>query len=125
MIRFLLTLIARLFFRTNWRLPEFVLRPHRLLHEAGLVMSSVFVGRQGVGKTFTLAQEILEHIKANPKQPFFIFDWSGGLINTLFQLVLSDPKRDEILPRLVYDAMGGRTINGRPHVMSISEFSEE
>src|SRR5215208_4510692 len=125
MIRFLLNLFASLFFRTNWRMPEFVIRPQRLLHEAGLVMSSVFVGRQGVGKTFALAQELLEHIKANPNQPFFIFDWSGGLINTLFQLVLSDPKRDEILPRLVYDAMGGRTVNGQAHVMPQPGFSEE
>src|SRR5215207_6624418 len=125
MIRFLLNLIARLFFRINWRMPEFVIRPQRLLHEAGLVMSSVFVGRQGVGKTFALAQELLEHIKANPNQPFFIFDWSGGLINTLFQLVLSDPKSDEIMPRLVYDAMGGRTINGQFYVMPTPEFSEE
>jgi hypothetical protein len=125
MIRFLLNLIARVFFRTDWRLPEFVVRPKRLLHEAGLVMSTVFVGRQGVGKTFALAQEILEHIKANPNQPFFIFDWSGGLINTLFQLILSDPKRDEIMPRLVYDAMGGRSINDQSYVMPIPEFSEE
>lgn len=125
MIRFLLNLIARLFFRPNWRMPEFVIRPHRLLHEAGLVMSSVFVGRQGVGKTFALAQEILEHTKANPNQPFFIFDWSGGLINTLFQLILSDPKKDEIMPRLVYDAMGGRSINGKSYVMPMPEFSEE
>src|SRR5690349_18191628 len=113
MIRFLLNLIVRLFFSTNWRMPEFIVRLSRLLHEAGLVMSTVFVGRQGVGKTFALAQEILEHIKANPKQAFFIFDWSGGLINTLYQLILSDPKRDELIPRLVYDAMGGRKINGQ------------
>jgi len=106
-------------------MPEFVIRPRRLLHEAGLVMSSVFIGRQGVGKTFALAQEILEHIKANPNQPFFIFDWSGGLINTLYLLILSDPKRDEIMPRLVYDAMGGRTINGQAYVMPMPEFSEE
>jgi hypothetical protein len=125
MIRFLLNLIARFFFRTTWRLPEFVVRPHRLLHEAGLVMSTVFLGRQGVGKTFALAQELLEQIKANPDQPFFIFDWSGGLINTLYLLMLSDPKRDELLPRLVYDAMGGRTINDESYVMPMPEFSEE
>ncbi len=125
MIRFLLNLIAGLFFRNPWRLPEFVVRPIRLLHERGLVMSTAFVGRQGSGKTFALAMELLEQIKANPEQPFFIFDWSGGLINTLFQLILSDPKRDEIVPRLVYDAMGGRTINGQAYVMPMPEFSEE
>lgn len=125
MIRFLLNLFIRLLFRTNWRIPEFVVRPGRLLHERGLVMSSVFVGRQGSGKTFALATELLEQIKAHPEQPFFIFDWSGGLINTLFQLVLSDPKRDEIEPRLIYDAMGGRTVNGQQYVMPMPEFSEE
>jgi len=125
MIRFLLNLIAGLFFRIPWRIPEFVIRPARLLHEAGLVMSSVFVGRQGSGKTFALASELLEQIKANPDQPFFIFDWSGGLINTLFRLILSDPRREEIERRLVYDAMGGRTINGQAYVMPMPEFSEE
>jgi hypothetical protein len=125
MIRFLLNLFLRLFFRPNWRLPEFIVRPVRLLHERGLVMASVFVGRQGSGKTFALAQELLEQIKVHPEQPFFIFDWSGGLINTLYQLILSDPKREEIEPRLVYDALAGRSINGQPYVMPLPEFSEE
>ena len=53
MIRFLLNLIVRLFFRPNWRLPEFIIRPHRLLHEAGLVMSAsegVQLGVSGFGE---------------------------------------------------------------------------
>ncbi len=125
MIRFLLNLIVRLFFNTHWRIPEFVVRPARLLYEAGLVMSTAFVGRQGVGKTYALAVELLEQIKAHPEQSFFIFDWSGGLIIILLLLILSDPKRDELLPRLVHDAMGGRTINGQEYVMPIPEFSEE
>ena len=88
-------------------------------------MSTVFAGRQGVGKTFTLATELLEQIKNHPEQPFFIFDWSGGLINTLFQLILSDPRRDEIVGRLVYDGMGGREVDGRSYVMPMPEFSEK
>src|SRR5215207_7561047 len=125
MIRFLLNLMARIFFPIHWRIPEFVMRPARLLHEAGLVMSSVFVGRQGSGKTFAMAQELLEQIKAHPEQPFFIFDWSGGLINTLFRLILSDPKREEIERRLIYDAMGGRVIDGHAYVMPMPFFSEK
>src|SRR5215207_9704010 len=112
MIRFLLNLFARIFFNHNWRIPEYILRPARLLFEAGLVMSTVIVGRQGSAKTFTLALELLEQMKAHPEQSFFIFDWSGGLINTLYLLTLSDPQREELEPRLVYDAMGGRTIYG-------------
>jgi len=125
MIRLIWELITKLFFRTRWRIPEFVARPSRLLHESGLVMSSVFVGRQGVGKTFALATELLEQIKAHPEQPFFIFDWSGGLINTLFQLVLSDPEREKIAGRLIFDPMGGRTIEGQPYILPMPEFSKD
>jgi hypothetical protein len=71
MIRFILNLIALLFER-GWTFPQFIIRPARLLFEAGFVMSTVFVGRQGVGKTFALALEFLEQIKANPDQPFFL-----------------------------------------------------
>src|SRR3990172_817988 len=125
MIRFILELISRLFFRRRWTLPEFSIRPRRLLHEAGLVMSTVFVGRQGAGKTYSLALELLEQIKHHPEQSFFIFDWSGGLTNTLFQLVLSDSMKSEILTRLVYDAMGGRTIKGDAYIMPMPEFSRD
>src|SRR3990172_12871069 len=112
MLRFLWDLITTLIFRPGWTFPEFIIRPARLLYEDGLVMSTAFVGRQGVGKTFALANELLEQIKRHPEQPFFVFDWSGGLINTLLLLALSDARRDEIRPRLVFDAMGGREING-------------
>lgn len=125
MIRQLITFIIRFFFGPHWRFPQFVVRPPRLLHEKGLVMSTAFVGRQGVGKTYALAVELLEQMKAHPEQPFFIFDWSGGLISVLMLLILSDLKRDELLPRLVYDAMGGRTINGKAYIMRMAEFSKK
>lgn len=124
-IKFLWNLITSFIFGKNWKLPAFLIRPSRLLHEQGLVMSTAFVGRQGVGKTLALARELLEQIKNNPEQPFFIFDWSGGLINTLLMLVLSDPRRLEIEPRLVYDAMGGRTVNGTGYIVPMPEFSEK
>jgi hypothetical protein len=88
-------------------------------------MSTVFICRQGAGKTFSLAMELLEQIKNHPEQSFFIFDWSGGLIETLLRLVISDTKSSEISPRLVYDAMGGREINGEVYVMPMPEFSEK
>jgi hypothetical protein len=125
MIRLFFSFITRLFFGPHWRFPQFIVAPARLLYEAALALSNVFLGRQGVAKTFTVAQELLEQMKAHPEQPFFIFDWSGGLIITLFLLILSDPKRDELLPRLIYDDMGGRTINGEPYIMPLPGFSEK
>src|SRR3990172_6840480 len=125
MFSFLLDLIASLILRGGWMMPEFVIRPRRFLYEPGLVMSTVFVGRQGVGKTFSMALELLEQIKAHPEQSFFVFDWSGGLINVLLLLIHSDTMKDGIEPRLVYDAMGGRSINDQVYVMPMPEFSEE
>jgi hypothetical protein len=78
-----------------------------------------------VGKTYALAVELLELMKAHPEQPFIIWDWSGGLITILMRLILSDPKRDELLARLVYDAMGGRQIHGKSYIMPMPEFSEK
>src|SRR6266540_2079889 len=54
MIRFILNMIARFFFGAHWSLPEFVVRPARLLYEKALVLSQVFVGRSGVGKTYAM-----------------------------------------------------------------------
>src|SRR3990172_5684539 len=125
MLRFLWNLITSLILRNGWTLPEFIIRPRRFLYEPGLVMSTAFVGRQGVGKTFALALELLEQIRSHPEQPFFVFDWSGGLINVLLLLIQSDETREAIVPRLVYDAMGGRSINGQAYVMPMPEFSEK
>ena len=101
MIRLILTFIARFFFGPHWRFPQFVVRPARLLHEKGLAMSTAIVGRQGVGKTYALAVELLQLMKAHPEQAFVIFDWSGGLITILMLLILSDPEREKLIPRRI------------------------
>src|SRR5688500_10971563 len=110
MIRFLWNLFASLLFGRNQRVPKFVARPARLLHEKGLVLSTALIGRPGVGKTYALAVELIALMEAHPEQSFFVFDWSGGLITILLLLVLSSPNRWHLLPRIVYDAMGGRKI---------------
>lgn len=125
MIRLFLAIIARLFFGTHWRLPEFVVRPTRLLYEKGLAMATAIVGRQGIGKTYALAVELKQLMMDHPEQAFIIFDWSGGLIVILMLLILSDPESWKLLPRLVYDAMGGRKIQGQTYIMPMPEFSEK
>lgn len=74
MIRLILSLIAKLFFKARMGFPEFVVQPGRLLYEPGLVMSSVFVGRQGVGKTFALVGTRLVH-------PYNLFLSSTGQVD--------------------------------------------
>jgi hypothetical protein len=125
MIRQLFTFIFRFFFGPHWRFPQLLVQPARLLYEAGLAMSTALVGRQGVSKTWTLAAELKELMKAHPEQAFVILDWSGGLISILLLLILSDPESWKLLPRLVYDAMGGRKINGQTYIMRMPEFSEK
>jgi hypothetical protein len=125
MIKVIFTFLAKLLFGPHWRMPQFVVRPARLLYERALALSTVFVGRSGVGKTYALAKELLELMKAHPEQCFVVLDWKGELTTTLKLLILSDPESPKLLPRLVYDAMGGRIINGKSYVMPMPEFSEK
>jgi hypothetical protein len=124
MIRLLFNFIVKLFFGTHWSFPQFVVRPTRLLYDKGLTMATAIVGRQGIGKTWALAVELWQLMKAYPEQSFIIFDWSGGLIFFLMLLILSDPESWKLLPRLVFDGMGGRKINGKTYVMRMPFFSE-
>jgi hypothetical protein len=125
MIRQLFTFIFRFFFGPHWRFPQFLVQPARLLHEKGLTLATAIVGRQGIGKTYALAVEIIELMLAHPEQAFVIFDWSGGLIFILMLLILSDPKKWVLLPRLVYDPLAGRKINGQTYIVPMSVFSEK
>src|SRR3989337_630610 len=84
MLRFLLDLIASLILRGGWMMPEFVIRPRRFLYEPGLVMSTVFVGRQGVGKTFSMALELLERLI--PTLWSAIPPWAGARSKACFQI---------------------------------------
>jgi hypothetical protein len=104
----------------NWKLIEKILVPgtpnfpgirsasnEELLPEAG-TMGTLYIGRQGTGKTTSLARHLVEKFEAYPDQAIFVLDWSGSISDAILTLISQRPKevRDKLLRRLVYDEMG-------------------
>lgn len=88
----------------------------------GLTMGTLYIGRQGTGKTSSLARHLVASFKRHPDRALFVLDWSGSITDHLLRLVLREPPevREGLLKRLVYDAMG------HPEwVIPLPEFSED
>src|SRR5687768_665064 len=68
----------------------------------------VFVGGDpGTGKTRYIAGQYYKRFKENPKTAIFVFDWSGGITNTLLDLISRDPDHENLLKRVVLNEYGG------------------
>lgn len=74
----------------------------------GLTMGTLYIGRQGTGKTSSLARHLMAGFKRYPDRALFVLDWSGSLSDRLFRLVLREPAEtcERLVKRLVYDAPG-------------------
>ena len=69
----------------------------------GLTMGTLFIGRQGTGKTSALARHIVSYFNSHPDRAIFVLDWSGSITDIILKLVLQDK---ELLKRVVYDELG-------------------
>jgi hypothetical protein len=76
-----------------------------LPHE-GLTMGSLFIGRQGCGKTTALARHLKDYFVKYPDRAIFVLDWSGSISNEILRLVAQDPDYQSLMRRIVYDEMG-------------------
>jgi len=85
----------------------------------GLTMGTLIIGRQGTGKTTALARHLVEYFKLYQNRAIFVLDWSGAISDSILKLVLMDPKKDELLRRIVYDELGNPE-----WVIPMPEFSE-
>lgn len=74
---------------------------HDELVNEGLTMGTLYVGRQGTGKTSSLARHIVEYFKKYPDRAIFVLDWSGSITDSILALLSEDD-----LKRVVYDEMG-------------------
>ena len=85
----------------------------------GLTMGTLIIGRQGTGKTTVLARHLVDYFKRYQNRAIFVLDWSGAISDSILKLILMDPKKDELLKRIVYDELG------HPDwVVPMPEFSE-
>src|SRR5512147_1841013 len=74
----------------------------------GATMGTLYVGRQGTGKTTSLARHLVESFKRYPDRAIFVLDWSGSISDAILGLVVQQPNeiREAFIKRLVYDEMG-------------------
>ena len=68
-------------------------------------MGTLFIGRQGTGKTTALARHLVNYFKAFPDRAIFVLDWSGS-ITDIFFVDFSEPNKDQLIKRIVYDELG-------------------
>lgn len=77
----------------------------KLFHE-GLTMGTLFIGKQGTGKTTALARHLVEYFKAFPDRAVFVLDWSGSITDSILTMILGEPLRSTYLKRVIYDQLG-------------------
>ena len=78
------------------------------LYPDGLRMGTLYIGKQGSGKTTALARHLVDYFKTFPDRAGFFLDPSGSVTNDFLSIVLSEPRevRDALLRRIVYDEPG-------------------
>ena len=69
----------------------------------GLTMGTLYIGRQGTGKTTALARHLVDYFKAFPDRAIFVLDWSGSITDGILSLVSQD---NLLVKRIIYDEMG-------------------
>jgi len=78
------------------------------LYPEGLTMGTLYIGRQGTGKTSSLARHLVDYFKAYPNRAIFVLDWSGAISDSILNMILQEPSQDQLVKRLVYDEIGNR-----------------
>jgi hypothetical protein len=73
------------------------------LFDAGLTMGTLYIGKQGTGKTTALARHLVDYFKRYPDRAMFVLDWSGGITDAILAMLLGDK---ENLKRVIYDEWG-------------------
>ena len=89
-------------------IPNVRLTKYDELFPDGLTMGTLYIGRQGSGKTSSLARMVVDYAIRYPDRAIFSLDSSGSLTDTVLYLVMQQPKdiREKLLKRLVYDELG-------------------
>jgi len=72
----------------------------------GLTMGTLYIGKQGTGKTTSLSRHLVENFKKYPDQAIFVLDAKGSNTNEILSLIAKDPNWETLAKRIVYDDMG-------------------
>jgi hypothetical protein len=74
----------------------------------GLTMGTLYIGRQGTGKTSSLARHLVDYAMTFQDRAIFVLDWSGSISDMILTLIARQPTeiRERLLKRVVYDELG-------------------
>src|SRR6185436_16213605 len=74
----------------------------------GSTMGTLYIGRQGTGKTTSLARHLVDYFKKYPDRAIFVLDWSGSITDSILGLISQETgnERERLLSRIVYDELG-------------------
>ena len=77
------------------------------LHDEGGVMGTLFIGKQGSGKSSSLARSLVEYKLRHPDEAVFLLDWSGDDTDKTLGIISQLPNNDrvELLAERVYDEL--------------------
>lgn len=103
-----LTFFKNVLFPDNPAFPNSRTADYDQLLPEGLTMGTLYIGRQGTGKTSSLARHLVDYMKTYPSRAIFVLDWSGSITDNILSLLLQEPKevREKLTRRIVYDEMG-------------------
>jgi len=88
------------------KFPNCRISAHDELLAEGLTMGTLYIGRQGTGKTSALARHLVEYFKHFPDRAIFVLDWSGSITDSILSILLQEPNRDQLSRRIIYDELG-------------------
>jgi hypothetical protein len=114
-------LLRRILFGKGPPLPKVVEDKEEKLHPEGLTMGTLYIGRQGTGKTSSLSGHLVDYFTRFRKRAIFVLDWSGSISHTILTFVRQFPRniRDSLEKRIIYDQLGNPD-----WVIPLPEFSE-
>jgi hypothetical protein len=69
-------------------------------------MGTLYIGKQGTGKTMALARHLVEYLQAHPGRAVFVLDWSGSITDALLSIIMAVKDRESLEKRLIYDQLG-------------------
>lgn len=101
-----LNLIRKIIWPNDPAFPNSRTLSHDELLPDGLTMGTLYIGRQGTGKTSSLARHLVEYYKAYPERAIFVLDWSGSITDNILSLIAGESDNAKLIKRLVYDEMG-------------------
>lgn len=99
-------LIVKILFPDLPKYPNTRLVPYEELPAEGLTMGTLYIGKQGSGKTTSLSQHIVEYFKKYPDRAIFILDSKGSNADEILALLAREPNWETLSKRVVYDDLG-------------------